>query len=831
MNIVNTLTLRHLKSHKKRSVLTVLAIIVSVAMVTAVFTSAISFVKFFQNTTLAVDGNWHAKFQETDFVGNRSIYKNDKNIEEISLSAFYGSTAPRGNDKIQTPESVFIVDGNWFDMRNVTVSVGRYPKNSNEILVVKSFAEKDEKYAVGNTVTLDIQKENGEIVTRDFLVVGYTQSKVSGTDNVNLFVGCDDEVLKQVNIANVYVRYDKLDNSIWDKMQATANALGTDIQGYSYNTELFTYSGIMKDNAILGSLVGFAGILLLIIAVVSIFMIYDSFAVSYQERAKYLGMLSSVGATKKQKRMSVYFEGFILGAIGIPVGILSGVGGIAITFACIRKAFMATMAVEYDGTLKVYVNWIVILGTILASALTIFISSYIPARKASKTTAIEAIRQNEAVKIKNPKKLRTSKLVGKIFGYEGTLAAKNYKRNGRRSRNIVFSLFLSVVVFLTVMNFSSMFTDVMEASFNKTPDSMISTDCGHAKELSDAVKNTAGVEKSYIMTFEFGKIDASYFKDYSTAHTMDDGLNCTVVYLDRNAFDGYLRELSESTEKYHDKDNPRAILVNTTYGKKDSKTYSENPLNDISGKKINVQINKNKNEQGNNAYVDVPIEIGIQTTTLWSEETFSFRHSTRPVIIMCDEAIPDSLKDYSPSTAYIFVKDKQEIQSVIDQIGEALYKTDAEYLSASESGSSMNAINNILMITKVFVYGFITLITLISIMNIINTISNSMNERRREFAMLRSVGMTPKAFKRMIYLESFSYGVRSLAFSLPISVLIHFLMYKVLANSFDFGFQLNITPYLIASVAVFLIIESALFYSIDRINDDNIIDTLKTDVG
>lgn len=830
MNIVNTLTLRHLKSHKKRSVLTVLAIIVSVAMVTAVFTSAISFIKFFQNTTLAVDGNWHAKFTDADFINDKSIYKNDKNIEEISFSAFYGSIAPRGNDKIQSGESVFIVDGNWFDMRNVSVSVGRYPKNSNEILVVKSFAEKDENYAIGNTVTLDIQKENGEFVTRDFLVVGYTQSKVSGTDYVNLFIGCDDEVLKQVNTANVYVRYDKLDNSIWNKMETTANALGTNIKGYSYNTELFTFSGIMKDNAILGSLVGFAGILLLIIAVVSIFMIYDSFAVSYQERAKYLGMLSSVGATKKQKRMSVYFEGFILGAIGIPIGILSGVGGIAVTFACIRKAFMATMAVEYDGTLKVYVNWIVILGTILASALTIFISSYIPARKASKTTAIEAIRQNEAVKIKNPKKLRTSRLVGKIFGYEGTLAAKNYKRNGRRSRNIVFSLFLSVVVFLTVMNFSSMFTDVMGASFSQTADSMISTDCGHAKELTDAVKNTAGVERSYIMTCEFGKIDASYFKDYSTANITDDGLNCTVVYLDRNAFDGYLKELSENTEKYHDKDNPRAILVNTTYGKKDSKTYSENPLKDISGKKINVQISKN-DEQGNNVYVDAPIEIGIQTTALWSEESFLFRHSKRPTIIMCDDALPDSLKDYSPSTAYIFVKDKQEIQSVIDKISEELYKTDAEYLRVSQSGSSMDAINNILMITKVFVYGFITLITLISIMNIINTISNSMNERRREFAMLRSVGMTPKAFKRMIYLESFSYGVRSLAFSLPVSVLIHFLMYKALGNSFDFGFQLNITPYLIASVAVFLIIESALFYSIDRINDDNIIDTLKTDVG
>lgn len=834
MNIINTLTLRHIKTHKKRSVLTVLAIIVSVAMVTAVFTSAISFVNYFRNVSLVIEGNWHAKFKDTDFIAHRSIYQNDKNADEFSVSAFYGTTIPEEGDKIQTSENIFAVDLNWFTMRNVTVSAGRYPSNGNEILVVKKFAQKDEKYALGNTVTLKIEKDSGETASKDFLVVGYTESAVSATDNENIFMGCDDETLKQLGTANVYVRYNKLDNSVWDKIEATNAALDDGIEGYSYNIDLFSYSGIFRDNSILGALAGFAGILLFIIAIVSIFMIYDSFAVSYQERAKYLGMLASVGATKKQKRMSVYFEGFILGLIGIPLGILSGIGGIAVTFECISKAFMATMAVEYDGALKVYVNWLVILGTVLASAITIFISSYIPAKKASKTTAIEAIRQTGTVKVKNPKKLRTSALAGKIFGYEGVLAVKNYKRNGRRSRNIVFSLFLSVVVFLTVMNFSSMFSDVMNASFQQSSDCTVSADCRYTDLLSDAVKNTDGIERSYIMSYKHGKIDSSYFE---SRNFDGDRLNCSVIFLDRDSFDGYLREIGESSEKYHDTGKPAAVLVNTVYGKVKSKTYSENPLKDISGNDITVKINTYSDSQGNSEFADIPVHIGVCTKTVWSEESFTFKHPSMPLIIMSQDVMPDTLKSSQngtvASTAFIFCKNSiQDAEKVIWQIKSSLDSVNPKaFISSSESKSSMTAINNILKIAKVFIYGFITLISLISIMNIINTVSNSMNERRREFAMIRSVGMTPKSFKKMIYLESFRYGAKSLLYSLPVSVAIHFLMYKVLANSFDFGFKLYITPYIIAVIAVFLIIESALFYSIDRIRDDNIIDTLKTDVG
>ena len=88
MNIITTLTLRHIKTHKKRSILTVLAIIVSVAMVTAVFTSSISFIKYFQNVTLAIDGNWYGQFNDTNYIQNKQIFAADENIEEFSARVF-----------------------------------------------------------------------------------------------------------------------------------------------------------------------------------------------------------------------------------------------------------------------------------------------------------------------------------------------------------------------------------------------------------------------------------------------------------------------------------------------------------------------------------------------------------------------------------------------------------------------------------------------------------------------------------------------------------------------------------------------------------------------
>lgn len=831
MNIVNTLTLRHIKTHKKRTILTIVAIIVSVAMVTAVFTSAISFIKYFQNSTLEIDGNWHVQFSDDDYSLHKPLFATDVNIEEFAARSVCGRTSFGANDDYSATSTVFCAEKNWFDMRNVAASKGRLPENSHELLLTKrAIDEFDLDVNVGEKITVPVSvfDDNGKetVTNREYEVVGISDSYVSATDGYAVFSGLDSEAIKNTQELVVVTRYNELDNSIYDKIKETQNTMG--FSGYKVNSELFSFSMIIAGNGMIVSLGLFAGILLLIIIIASVSMIYDSFAVSYQERAKYLGMLASVGATKKQKRMSIYFEGLILGLVSVPLGIVSGIGGIAVTFKCIEGAFLSTVNPDYQlGSLKVYVNWFVILGTVIASAITIFISMYIPARKASKTTAIDAIRQTGTVKVKKPRKLRVSRLTGKIFGYEGTLAVKNFKRNGRRSRNIVFSLALSVVVFLTVTNFSAMLNDILKTSLTLTPDIMISGDYKDQDAIVEAVSENKKIERYFYNTTENAFVDKSCFKALG-----EDEVNIVLlVFLDNTSFDSYLRQLGERPENYHGA-SPTAIVLNSALLQESSKKkVREEPLKNLEGQKITLNLPMETKDGEEPSSVKTEITVGIQTTKQWNEEKFTLNNSALPLIIISDD-YADRVMGGLNSSAYTEVSIMcDDFETVKDELVKTIKEKNEETEFFIETpGAGYDQMNNLFTIAKVFIYGFITLISIISVLNIINTISNSMNERRREFAMLRSVGMTPKSFKRMIYFEAGRYGAKALLFSFPIGVLIHFAMYKSLSGSMDFGFTVHPIPYVLSVLAVFIIIGISLLYSIDKIRDDNIIETLKTDI-
>ena len=132
-----------------------------------------------------------------------------------------------------------------------------------------------------------------------------------------------------------------------------------------------------------------------------------------------------------------------------------------------------------------------------------------------------------------------------------------------------------------------------------------------------------------------------------------------------------------------------------------------------------------------------------------------------------------------------------------------------------------------IILMSVFTYGFITLISLISIANIFNTISTSISLRKREFAMLRSVGMTPKGFNKMIRYESLFYGGKALAYGLPISIAVMLAMHRSLGYTFQYEFSLPWMNILFTIVVIFLIVGAAMLYSIIKIKNANIIESLK----
>lgn len=836
MNIIAKLTFRHLKSNIKRTVVTLIGIIISVAMVAAVFTSAISFMNFMSETTIVYGGNWHTSYESVS-LENVAPLKEDKNIEEYGYGADIAELNVRPDTQSSRSYTVLeAMDENMMDIYGIKLSEGRMPQNTREIVVRRDFIEdNDLKWKVGDKVTIPTinyaNNSTGNYVDTQYTVCGITDTENSATNYNKVLCGVDDTLPD--GTVHILVRYHKLDRHTWDNIKATTKLIGANEPATNY--DLFVCAGISNDEGLNVALGGFVAIILLLIVAASVFMIYDSFAVSYQQRAKYLGMLASVGATKRQKRNSIYYESLLLGGIGIPVGLLAGIGGIAITFKAIGPKLVE--AVSYSSTqelpLTVHVNWIVILGTVIISALTIMVSAYIPARRASKTTAIEAIRQTNTVKVKNSKKLRTSRLTEKLFGCEGSLAAKNFKRNGKRSRNIVFALSMSIVLFLSVANFSGLFTGAISNNYDAYPTNVLImlNDQKDAKVVEQQlnkmpnVTDYRGTKTCYNISFsksnEYLTPEASNYKDVLDQESM------IAVCLDNKSFDKYAAEIGSDPSKYHDASKPAAILYNTAQLQNinDKKAKTIEMYKDLTGKTISGVFPMSYDEQGNPVDKDWTVKIEGQTTAAPKAGNFEqiYNHA---ILVMPYDTFFTVFDDGVGNIDYnVITKDHKEVMNTLD---ETLNDIGIGF-SLNDLTENANRMNAIVTVANVFGYGFIILITLISVTNIINTISTSMEERRREFAMIKSVGMTPKSFRKSIYLESIYYGLKSIFWGLLISFGIDYLMYSTLARSLDYGYTFRWQYYLIAVVAIFLIIGFALIYSMSKIKNDNIIETLKHD--
>ena len=832
MNIVNQLTLRHIKSHKRRSLLTVLAIIVSVAMVTAVFTSIFSFVKFMQDSTVAYDGNWHAQLWYEELPKDGAL-KNDDFDYYLGANVM-NFRYDKDKDISKAYAEVDAVTAQAQTMRNIHILEGTFPKKDGELLVTKEYIEKNKlAWKVGDTVRiycLDYATEKEGY--REYKLCGIAERNVSFFDHRDGVIAFTDSVRNSGVNCYATLHYHKLDNSVYEKTRTLESETGG--HDVKYNADLLNYSGVMEHNDTLKTIGGFAAIILAVIVVASVMMIYDSFAVSYQERERYLGMLASVGATKRQKRSSIYFEGFILGCIGIVLGIVAGFIGMAITFKSIEGAFLTTLSIPIKGTLKLHFSPYIILGTVLISAITIFISCYIPARRASKTTPIAAIKGTNTVKVKKAKRLRVSKLTRKLYGYEGELAVKNFKRNGKRSRNIVFALAMSVVLFVTVTNFSQMFTSLVKnAAGEQNADFIVyteSADKDKVKEYFDGADIDGYV--GYITT-EATLVNTELFTDDTyRALSLSEGEDITDLFIfvmDNASFDAYLKSVGEKPETYHDKTQPKALIFNRVVDLTGSKPKECRAFkDDAGGKTLHCFVNEYNEESGEfNNRRAFSVNVGAMTDTAYASSLFQPHYVSEPALVLPEDAVSSLPLERRMFCFGVFAKDYKTVMNAADEYFESVGIS----YSIKDSTSQMQSVNAIMKIIRIFIYGFITLLTLIATVNIINSISNSMNERKTEFAMLKSVGVTPKGFKKMIYVESIRYGAKSLLWSIPISAALHYLMYFALSKSegMDIGFSLNLQFYIAAILAVFVIILLSLLYSADKIKDDNIIENLKQD--
>ena len=308
---------------------------------------------------------------------------------------------------------------------------------------------------------------------------------------------------------------------------------------------------------------------MVVIIIGSVALIYNAFAISVSERARHLGMLSSVGATKKQKRNSVFFEGAVIGAISIPIGIFSGLAGIGITFTFINTYLQGALGVSEE--LQLVVTPVSLFVACGISILTIFISTYIPAQKASKVSAIDAIRQTQDIKLSG-KSVKTSKLVRKIFGIEVEIGLKNVKRNKKRYLATVFSLVISIVLFLSV----SYFTDNIKKSLAMSQNDLQFDIQISSSELNreDLIRYTKLDHVSKSTIIEEAQFEALIGMDELPAQlktqieenndTLEDGkypYYVTLHAIDQESFQAYAKQVGVDAEDFAQQDTPTAIVI------------------------------------------------------------------------------------------------------------------------------------------------------------------------------------------------------------------------------------------------------------------------------
>ncbi|MBQ6020801.1 MAG: ABC transporter permease [Clostridia bacterium] len=834
MNIVQKLTLRHIRTHMKRSVLTALAIVVSVAMVTAVFTTLFSFLIYEHESALLTGGTWHAQYLFEN-APDLDVFRNDPNVKTYTLGRnCFDIVVKKGNTERRA--AVDAADENTVGLRALRILEGAFPSSPGELLVSRKFLDDYSLgWKVGDTVSFTANAAPGEetetLETMQYRVCGVADPNVTYFDSRAGIILYDDSVPVDGG-TYVTVEFSELDRTVFDKIDALTKKTGA--LETKRNSDLFSFSGIFRDSGMLQAMVVFVSILLAIIVIASVAMIYDSFAVSYQERERYLGMLASVGATKKQKRASIYFEGLILSAVAIPVGLGAGFLGMEITFRSIQTQLLEVITMHSAEAFRVRFSPWIILGAVLTAAFTVGVSCYIPARKASKTSPIDAIRGANTVKVKKAKRLRVSRLTRKLFGYEGELAVKNFKRNGRRSRNIVFALVMSAALFLTVSNFSTLLDALMKEEIGgRQADFTVfinAVDIGKAERI---LRDEIDSDRVFGWQATYCSADIS---DDLTAQaqellgpTEEYGVPVMLFGLDNATFDAYVKQLGADASAFHGKSEPRAVLYNLA---RDTRTRKNRAIpcfeNSVRGTKLHIR--RGTDDGGIGAEADV--EIALLTEREPEDFASSVAQQVIPsLIVPFDTFFEFESRENGVANYGVIAGNYEEVERKAEELLYDAGLTDG-YFGMYDNGASLRSMNATFDIIKVFVYGFITLITLIAVINIVNSVANSMNERRREFAMLRSVGLTPGGFKKMVWAESLRYGAKSLLFSLPLGLAVNFGMYLALDASDGIGVRFSPNPliYLAAALGVFAIIAASLLYSADKLKDDGIIENLKEDI-
>ena len=906
MNVFNKVTLESLKKNRTRTIVTIIGIMLSAAMICASTTLVSSMRNFVLRCAIHIDGDWYGAVYDAAY----KDYEDIRDSDRVSSAAY---AQVLGYAKIDSANErkpyLYVLGGDvasgYFKTMPVHLILGTLPKDSTEIILPEHLTSNGKvNYKLGDTVTLDVGDRtlDGRRLGQDTPVYTYdseTQVEIMSGERLEnteprtyTVVGIYERPTFEDYSAPGYTALTAADTKSADqapihcyfKLHKPAGVYDfmkemgyTQEYRYAYNTKVLLYSGTAPFDSFLTAFYSLAAIIIALIVFGSVSLIYNAFSISVSERTRQFGLLSSVGATRKQLRRMVLFEALAVSIVGIPLGILVGIGGIGITLLLIGDKFFSIVRV--DIPMRLCVSWQAVVIAAVIALVTVLISAWIPSKRATRVSAVEAIRQSMDIKVSG-RPVRTSKLAYKLFGLPGVLAGKHYKRNRKKYRTTVVSLFMSIVLFVSAAAFTDYMMESAEgglasdqfdliyaaesdASSAMTPDALL--------ELLFSEQNVTGgtytkkqflqgdISREYV-TAMYADRFADFGMEREDAAPKELGISGYLYFVADAEFNRLLEKYNLKEADYYDRDKPLGIALdrNIELDRRLEKYVTLDTLKgdgcvieglyyvEIDGyyrKDSRIDENGNKvvlyqNRDNENDIIELPYGESFAKYTLRSEKTIEeapfFVSRSTPVAInmiypysMLESVVPEAALNQFRNTEYFLTS--SDHTASFGNLATVLTENGLSSRQLFDYAANAETNRNVVTIIRVFAYGFIVLISLIAAANVFNTISTNISLRRREFAMLKSVGMTQKGFRRMMNYECLLYGSKALLLGLPVSCGITYLIYRAVTTAYETSFHLPWAAIGIAVLSVFLVVFATMMYSMSKVKKDNPIDVLKNE--
>ncbi|KEJ00193.1 ABC transporter permease [Clostridium botulinum A2B7 92] len=885
MKSYSEITGRYLKQNKKRTILTIVGIILAISLFSGIGNLFFSMrdglvtnerknkgnyeVKYFgvnKDKVNKLSNNFEIKDYGVSKDNNFFILKDDKNKENKSAM----------DNKPKIINLDFYDNSMLNNVMTINMKEGRKPKAADEIILEKraktKFGKKVGDYIEANNIDPEVLVKSLKVDSKiteqsnlqklqsnevkSYKIVGYYEKGLSQTSDLYEAKGyLDKNSMKKDDNYSFYANLKEKKNKV-DIGKKVGSTVGLsekkEIDGIpeiSFNNAVLRLMAEGNDTLLNKDTMSVFIFIATLIIVCTVAVIYNAFNISVAERINQFGVLRSIGATPGKIRKLVFKEAFIMSIIAIPIGIISGYLGIYTTI----KLMSNSKRFVFEG-LKIGFYKEVILICIVLTLITIILSVLGPAIKASKVSPIDAIRNSSNLK-KEKIRRRKGRLIKLIFGIEGAVAYKNIRRNNKRFIITVFSLMISLIMFIIITSMTKMTDEVTKQLISSAPfDAVIQTKESMDEKFISEIKSKDGIKKVYtpkirraLVYLEKDILNEKYYEKINKDMPKSEKIKgkdyvcldqVTYSAYDKSSFEEVKNNLADGKIDTEALNNNGVLLINRN---EVSKKNGGRVVADITkykvGDKIRIPRTKDKfyPQMEENKKFDLKGEfkqgvekgdfIELTIVGILNKDIFNISAANDSIgLVFSDKCFEKNFGKLPIDAVAINYKNEKAGEKYAGYFEEKAEELQGSYMDLHSVNDQMDSIQKQI---AVFMYGFIAIITIIGMVNIINTITIGLLLRKSEFATLTAIGMTKSQLNKMVMLEGLLHGIFTSVFGSIISYILYNFLLKQSFNFINFDIKFPIDIFITGILGVIAITLLASVIPLRRLKKMSIVENIR----